>query len=37
MLEEVLAMGAAKAREIATGTVAAVRERMGVGPVRSAR
>src|SRR5205823_2811974 len=33
-LEQVLEGGAAKAREIATGTLADVREAMGVGPVR---
>jgi tryptophanyl-tRNA synthetase len=34
-LEEVLAAGAAKARAIASGTLADVREAMGVGPQRS--
>ena len=33
-LEQVLEEGAAKAREIASGTLADVREAMGVGPVR---
>jgi tryptophanyl-tRNA synthetase len=33
-LEQVLEAGAAKAREIATGTLTDVREAMGVGPVR---
>ncbi len=33
-LEQILEEGAAKAREIASGTVADVREAMGVGPVR---
>jgi tryptophanyl-tRNA synthetase len=33
-LEELLGLGAAKAREIAAGTLLQVRERMGVGPVR---
>jgi tryptophanyl-tRNA synthetase len=35
-LEAVLAAGAEKARAIAASTLAVVRERMGVGPVRSA-
>ena len=34
VLEEMLAAGADKARAIATGTLADVREAMGVGPVR---
>jgi tryptophanyl-tRNA synthetase len=33
-LEEVLEVGAAKAREMASGTLADVRDAMGVGPVR---
>jgi tryptophanyl-tRNA synthetase len=33
-LEEIMAHGAAKAREIAAGTLADVRQAMGVGPVR---
>jgi tryptophanyl-tRNA synthetase len=33
-LEQVLEAGAAKAREIASGTLADAREAMGVGPVR---
>jgi len=36
-LEETLAGGAARARDIATDTLADVRERMGVGPPREAR
>jgi tryptophanyl-tRNA synthetase len=35
-LEQILAEGAAKAREIASGTLADVRQAMGVGPVRAA-
>jgi tryptophanyl-tRNA synthetase len=34
-LEDVLAAGAAKARAIASGTLADVRDAMGVGPQRS--
>jgi len=33
VLEELLAQGAAKAREIAAGTLVEVRRRMGVGPI----
>ena len=33
-LEQILAVGAEKAREIAAGTLAEVRERMGIGPRR---
>jgi tryptophanyl-tRNA synthetase len=36
-LERTLAEGAAKARRIAAGTLADVREAMGVGPVRAAQ
>jgi tryptophanyl-tRNA synthetase len=36
-LEEILAAGAEKAREIAADTVRDVREAMGVGPVRARR
>jgi tryptophanyl-tRNA synthetase len=34
-LEEILAEGAAKARKIASATVADVREAMGVGPIET--